>query len=81
VPDPEQTGAEEGHTLTQLPQLAARVMSVSQPSSALPVQWAQPGAQAKAEKEHCPEASHETAPATCGRTVQSWAQVPQWCAS
>jgi hypothetical protein len=71
LPVAPQTGKVAGHALPQPPQWLGCVMSVSQPSSARLEQCAQPAAQDDAPKLHSPAASQETAPATCGSTVQS----------
>ncbi len=58
-------------TVPHAPQLGDTVMFVSHPSSGLPVQCAQPGAQSAFVKLHTPPAPHVTPPFTCGRFVQS----------
>jgi hypothetical protein len=66
--------------VVQFPQLVAVVMLVSQPSLAMPLQSAQPGAHDEAGKEHWP-ALHVVVPVTWARLVQSFVHVPQWCMS
>jgi hypothetical protein len=78
---PAHTGSFAGHALVHEPHVAGRVTSVSQPSSGLPLQSAQPAAHAEAGKLHAPAAVHDVAPATCGRSVQSWPHDPQLCTS
>jgi len=79
--DPEQTGVPPPHETVQLPQCAAWVMFVSQPSAGSPLQSAQPAAHADPEKEHLPAAVQVVAPLTFGRFVQSFVHEPQWCRS
>jgi hypothetical protein len=73
----EHTGVVAGHRTPHAPQWLGSVMSVSQPVSASPEQFAQPGAQAVGAKLHRPSAEQETAPDTCGRAVQLCPQLPQ----
>jgi hypothetical protein len=71
LPDAAQTGRFAGHAVVQLPQWPCCVTSVSQPSSGLLVQCAQPDAQDDAPKVQVPEAEQATLPLTCGSAVQS----------
>lgn len=59
-----QTGAVEGHALVHVPQWSFPVTSCSQPSSGLPLQSAQPVAQADGGNEHAPAAVHDVVPET-----------------
>jgi hypothetical protein len=63
------------------PQFAVLLMSVSQPLSALALQWAHPAAQEATGIEQAPEARHSVVPVTWGRFVQSWPHAPQFFGS
>jgi hypothetical protein len=77
-----QTGLSTGHRLPQPLQFSGFVVSVSQPSSGLLVQWAWPDAHADGGTTHLP-AEHMTAVALpmLARAVQSCPHVPQFLGS
>lgn len=75
-PELPHTGVVPVHAVLHPPQVAACERSVSQPSSAVPLQSAHPGAHAAAAKAHAP-AVHEAEPLTCARFVQSLPHAPQ----
>jgi len=78
----EQLGAVAGHAVVQPPQWSDELKSVSHPSSGLPVQWANPLAHAEGGITHCPAEQVTPVPAvTCGSTVQSRPQAPQFLGS
>jgi hypothetical protein len=63
-PEAAHSGVDPEHAVVQLPQCEAWLMSVSQPSSGLLEQCAQPAAQADEANEHGPAVVHETVPVT-----------------
>jgi hypothetical protein len=75
-PDKAQRGVAVGQTLPHAPQLSVLEVSVSQPSSALVLQWDHGDAHDESGNEHWP-ALHVTGPLTCDKAVQSCPQVPQ----
>jgi hypothetical protein len=77
-----QTGLSIGHLLPHPLQLAGLVVSVSQPSSALVVQWACPAAHAAGGMTHFPDA-HATPVdvPTLASAVQSCPHAPQFFGS
>jgi hypothetical protein len=78
----EQLGAVAGHAVVQPPQWSDELKSVSQPSWGLPVQWANPLAHTEEGITHCAAEQVTPAPAvTCGSTVQSIPQAPQFLGS
>jgi hypothetical protein len=76
LPELEQKGVVPVQALLQLPQWVGEVMSVSQPSLAMPLQSAQPGAHEVGGIEHIP-APHDVGPLTWATPAQSCPQVPQ----
>lgn len=72
----EQSGKPPEHTVAQLPQCAARLNSVSQPSSGFDEQIPNVGAHEVLSNVQTPLVQ-PTLPATCGRFVQSCPHVPQ----
>jgi hypothetical protein len=71
----EQIGVAPAHVVLHPPQCAGCVISASQPSLAMPLQSAKPGAHAEPGNAHWP-AVHETTPLTCASAVQSFPQEP-----
>jgi hypothetical protein len=73
APERAQTGVPPEHTVPHAPQFFVWLRSVSHPSAALALQFAQSAAHAA--NEHSP-AVH-SGPLACGRSVQSLVHVPQ----
>jgi hypothetical protein len=71
----EQIGVLPAQLVVQDPQWFASLSGVSQPSFARPLQSPQPAAHADGANAHCPSLQL-TAPATCGKEVQSFEQEP-----